>query len=448
MIQEFDFNDKMREAYDLIENTSQNVFITGKAGTGKTTFLHYLKDNCKKNIVIVAPTGIAAVNAGGTTIHSQFGLPLSPYRPSIFGGTTYPSLPDYGLKKEKIGIIKAMDTLVIDEISMCRADTLDAVNDALCVHRKKTNTFFGGVQIVMIGDLFQLSPVLKAEEAHMIDEMYQSNYFFDSYALKGAKFKMVEFNKIYRQTDQKFIEILNEIRMGKLSEENYEILSKQRYSQKKDNDEGAIVISTHNKDVDMINSEKLKQISCDDNVYECKIDGDFPDKILPCEKVLNIKQCAQVMLLTNNPNQGYYNGTIGKVAGIGSMVDDKNNIVPSINVITEDGRSLDITQYTWDNFKYTLVDGKIEREKIGSCTQFPLKLAWAVTVHKSQGLTFNKVKLDVHRTFAPGQLYVALSRCRTLEGIRFISMFSMNQVRCDDKIKRFFRDKRNEDTEN
>lgn len=436
-------NLKMKEAYDLVCNTNENLFITGKAGTGKTTLLHYLVENCDKNITVVSPTGIAAINAGGTTIHSQFGLPFGPFRPNIVGKNTYPGLDSYALRPDKIAVLKKMDTLIIDEISMVRADLLDAINDVLCVHRGCNSKMFGGVQVVMFGDLYQLSPIVQREEEEILKDLYQSFYFFDSWALKLSDFRMIELDKIYRQQDPVFINILNEVRTGVISNENYSILSKKCKPRFK-SEENMITVCSHNSKADKINAKELEKLNTKEHVFECSVEGEFNKNSIPCDMILRLKEGAQVMFLVNDPEQRFCNGTIGTVEYI--HLDEEGQKVVIVKL--ENGLSIQVTPHTWDNnkFSHDSETDKIKRESIGKCTQIPLRLAWAITIHKSQGLTFDKVIIDAGRSFATGQVYVALSRCRTLENMHLISMFSKEQISCDRKIVKFMRNKRNEQT--
>ena len=439
---DLDSNVRMKEAYDIINNTDENVFVTGKAGTGKTTFLRYLIENCQKEMVVVAPTGIAAINAGGTTIHSQFGIPFGPFIPNIVGSTTYPGLDDYSLRPDKIETIKKMEVLVIDEISMVRADLLDAVNDVLCLHRHCSNKPFGGVQLVMIGDLYQLAPVVKSEEKEILDKYYKSCYFFDSIALSMKGFKMVEFDHVYRQSDPVFVQILNEIRRGSVSDESYEILREHYDPAFVAREDNVITVSTHNKKVQAINDAKLGEIEGDLIEFKGVIKDDFKESNVPCDISLQLKKGAQVMTVVNSPDGHYCNGSIGIIRDIDSSTPEDVEVLVEL----DNGNIVKIKKYTWDNFKFDVdkESGKIKRESVGTYTQFPIRLAWAITVHKSQGLTFDKVILDISRSFAPGQIYVALSRCRTLENLHLISMFSKRQVKVDRKIVRFFRNKREE----
>ena len=432
-------NPELQLAWQFIENTGTHLFLTGKAGTGKTTFLRRLKEHTPKRMVILAPTGIAAINAGGVTIHSFFQLSFAPFVPET---TFNSSQTHYRYSKEKRNIIRSMDLLVIDEISMVRADLLDAINDILCVHRHCNNKMFGGVQVVMFGDLYQLSPIINKEEEEILKDLYQSYYFFDSWALKLSGFKMIELDKIYRQKDPVFINILNEVRSGVISKDNYDILKKKCQPRFK-SEENMITVCSHNSKADKINSKELEKLKTKEYVFNCNVEGEFGKNSIPCDMILRLKEGAQVMFLVNDPEGRYCNGTIGTIEYLKPNPDTKEF---DIVVKLEDGHSIEVKPHTWDNNKFThdADSGKIKRESIGKCTQIPLRLAWGITIHKSQGLTFDKVIVDAGRSFADGQIYVALSRCRSLENMHLISMFSQDQIRCDRKIVKFMRTKRNE----
>ena len=438
---EFDLNEQMKEALDIICNTHDNLFITGVAGSGKTTFLKYLQNHCGKNMMVVAPTGIAAINAGGATIHSALGIPIGVYKPKISFNHTYSVLSNYKIRKDKITNIKNLDLLVIDEVSMVRSDLMDAINDALCTHRRASNEWFGGVQILMIGDLYQLSPVTKDEELALLGKTYKSQYFFDSIALKAAGFRMVEFIKTYRQVDNVFLDILNEIRRGVLSPDNHALLKKQHVPRFDVNQKGVVTICTHNSKVDKINKQRLDELEGEPFTVEANITGDFKENTYPTDCDLELKIDAQVMILANDYKGRYCNGTIGTVEDY----IEENGKVSKVLVRLDEHTVVELSPFTWDHYDYKTNDkGEIEKHSIGQFIQFPLKLAWAITVHKSQGLTFDNVALDLSHSFCPGQVYVALSRCRTLENTHLLSMFSQSQIYTDRKINSFFRKKRAE----
>lgn len=427
--------DDMEKAISLIQHTKENVYLTGKAGTGKTTLLKYIIENIDKSFVVTAPTGIAAINAGGCTLHSLFALPFSVYKPAFANGLTLHRLPQYMASKQKQEVIRGIDVLIIDEISMVRADLLDAVNDALCYYRK-TRKLFGGVQLLMVGDIHQLSPVVKGDEWNIVRDVYDSPFFFQSEALKLSKFKTVELKHIFRQSEERFIKILNEIRDGNMSQESQRILLEKtdtEYNPKNN----AIRIVSHNSIADETNYKKLNEIDAEECVFSASVSGKFPSSSIPCDMDLKLKVGAQIMVTVNSNSEGLYNGMLGTVVAIDKKLD-------IITIESTEGSTYKIPKFKWSNNEYKINEdtGVVESVEVGTCTQFPLKLAWAITIHKSQGLTFDEVIIDANKSFAHGQLYVALSRCRTLDGIHLLSPVSRRQAICDSRIKEVYNDQR------
>jgi len=418
-------------ANNFVNNTDRNIFLTGKAGTGKTTFLHKLKRDSLKRIVIVAPTGVAAINAKGVTIHSFFQLPFGPILPNDDLNT--PSGFKRKFSKTKINIIKSMDLLIIDEISMVRADLLDGIDKTLRRFRDR-KVVFGGVQVLMIGDLQQLSPVVKDNDWHLLKQFYKNPFFFSSYAYQGCHPISVELKHIYRQDNPKFIDILNEIRTNTLSKASTDELNK-RYNPNfipSDND-GYISLTTHNNKAEQVNNSALANLKGKEKTYNAKVEGKFPEFSYPNKDKLVLKVGAQVMFVKNDSSieKRYFNGKIGKV-----ILLDKDEVVikcpdDEFNIITK--------PEVWDNINYN-VDPEtkaITENKIGSYTQMPLRLAWSITIHKSQGLTFDKAIIDAEGAFAHGQTYVALSRCKSLEGLVLKSKITSNQIISDNNVIQF-----------
>lgn len=401
-------------AYNYAQYTHRNIFLTGKAGTGKTTFLRNLRANTRKRTIVVAPTGVAAINAGGVTIHSFFQLAPGLYLPgqSI---NREGSKMKYGFSKHKINILRSLDLLVIDEISMVRCDLLDAIDDVL---RRYQDHFkpFGGVQLLMIGDLQQLAPVASDEEWKLLQAHgYQTPYFFGSQALQQTNYTAIELTHVFRQADQTFINLLNNVRDNHLDAATLQALNS-RYipSFRPSDDEGYITLTTHNYQANDINTHKLLMLPTEPQTFSAVVKGDFPEVSYPTDAQLTLKVGAQVMFCKNDPGKTYYNGKIGRVTKI--MNDEVWVESPDEKGEMQD---LQVTAQEWQNAKYVTNEktGEITEEIIGTFTQIPLRTAWAITIHKSQGLTFDRCIINAGQAFSFGQVYVALSRCRTLEGL-------------------------------
>lgn len=424
-------NPELKLANTLIAQTGTNIFLTGKAGTGKTTFLRTLVKESPKRMIILAPTGIAAINAGGMTIHSFFQLSFAPYIPgTAFGGD---AKYRFRFGKEKLNIMRSIDLLVIDEISMVRADLLDAIDDVLRRFRRNSKPF-GGVQLLLIGDIQQLPPVAKNDEWQMLSEYYDSPYFFSSHALRETSFCTIELKKVYRQSDTHFLSLLNAIRENRCTSNDIKELNS-RYIPgfNPNNDDGYIRLTTHNIQAQQINQRKLDELPTRSYKFKATIEGNFPDYSYPTDLELELKKGAQVMFVKNDISgmHRYANGTIGRITNISN-----EGIEVTVN---ETETRVNLEEAEWANAKYTLDEEtkEIVEEVEGTFKQFPLKLAWAITVHKSQGLTFDKAIIDVSSSFAHGQAYVALSRCRTLEGLVLSSPISAGAVISDRVIDSF-----------
>ena len=419
-------NEIFELAYRFVTETNENIFLTGKAGTGKTTFLKYLKENATKNIVIAAPTGVAAINAGGVTLHSLFQLPFHPFLPTKNNKDEL--LTKIRHNKNRLQILRKMELLVIDEISMVRCDVMDAIDTVLRSVRRNYNTPFGGVQLLCIGDLHQLQPVAKNEEWNILNEYYASPFFFDSLAIKEQTPLLIELNKIYRQKEQSFVNLLNKVRTNSMDADDFEDLHV-RYNPNfsPSADEKYITLTSHNNQADLINQQKLQRLNEAPFTYKAEVVGDFPEHIYPAEAELILKEGAQVMFLKNDAiAKRYFNGKIGVV----QRLDDEKVVVDC------DGEQITVGKEIWENSKYTLNrnDGKLEQETMGTFEQYPLRLAWAITIHKSQGLTFEKVMIDAGAAFSSGQVYVALSRCTSLEGIILLSKIPSSAITSNDNV--------------
>ena len=416
-------NSELDLAWQLVERTGVNVFLTGKAGTGKTTFLRRLRERSPKRMVVVAPTGVAAINAGGVTIHSFFQFPLAPYIP---GGAFRAKDEKFRFSKEKKNIIRTLDLLVIDEISMVRADLLDQIDAVLRLHRDRHRPF-GGVQLLMIGDLSQLAPVVKESEWALLREYYRTPYFFGSLALQQTQHVTIELSHVYRQTDRTFINILNEVRENRLTPASLARLNERVVlNESEESVDGVIRLTTHNATANRYNEERMDGLKGIRFSFKAKVIGNFPESSYPAEETLVLKEGCQVMFLKND-SQGsrYYNGKLGVI----TSVDASKICVRGI----EDDNIVEVEPEVWTNARYVIdKETKEIREEIeGEFRQYPLRLAWAITIHKSQGLTFDRAVLDVNAAFAAGQVYVALSRCRSLEGLVLTAPLNTASVRTD-----------------
>ena len=419
-------NNELRTAWDFVESTGRSIFLTGKAGTGKTTFLKTIMEHSRKRPIVVAPTGVAAINAGGVTIHSFLQLPFSPYVP----GAKVESKFDFG--KEKRKIIASSDLLIIDEISMVRADLLDAI-DAVLRRFREHGQPFGGMQLLMIGDLAQLTPVVTPEDERMLKPYYDTPYFFGSKALQQIDYVTIQLSHVYRQQDESFIALLNEIREGHPSTEALSKLNSRSLTpgpSPKGEGSGYIRLTTHNNLANFYNESELQKLPGRSYQYRAEVKGTFPEYSYPTAETLVLKEGAQVMFVKNDPSgeHNYYNGRIGRV-----MEASENRLT----VYCEgDAEAIEVEPLEWENMRYTLNEQtrEIESEVQGTFKQLPLRLAWAITIHKSQGLTFDRAIIDANQSFAPGQVYVALSRCRTLEGLVLASPLEPRAVINDERV--------------
>lgn len=422
-------NPELELAFNFINKTDRNLFITGKAGTGKTTFLHKIKNESLKRMVIVAPTGVAAINAKGVTIHSFFQMPFGPILPNQIANNNQ----QRKFSKTKIDIIKSLDLIVIDEISMVRADLLDGI-DQVMRRYKNRNKVFGGAQVLMIGDLQQLAPVVRPNEWSLLQQYYSTVYFFSSKAYQEANVVSIELKHIYRQKNEDFIKILNEIRNDTLSTESEQILNK-RYNPtfSPDKEEGFITLTTHNKRANTINDSELNKLKNKSYFFEAEVSGKFNENSYPNDEKLELKVGAQVMFIKNDssPEKRYFNGKIGIITDISR----ENVTVQSPNEVDE----IVTEREEWSNINYSINEEtkEIKEDLVGSFSQIPLRLAWAITIHKSQGLTFDKAIIDAEASFAHGQTYVALSRCTSLEGLVLKTPISSNAIINDQTVSSF-----------
>jgi hypothetical protein len=425
-------------AYAFVNDTNQHIFLTGKAGTGKTTFLKNLLANTTKKTVVVAPTGVAAINAGGSTIHSMFGLPTRAFVPS--NESVDPNMANnavmirehFHYNKVKRDIFQSLELLVIDEISMVRADLFDVIDHALRFARNSSKPF-GGVQLLLIGDLLQLPPVVTEMERGLIFHHYATEFFFSAKCFPALELLTIELKTIYRQSDRNFINLLNQIRSNQMESWDYENLAERIQPEFQPQEPGWITLTTHNKQADAINEKELEKIEAAEKQYVAKVSGEFSEGSFPTEGILRIKEGAQVMFVKNDASyeKRFYNGKIGTVLRIAG---------DTIFIDCNDGKPpIEIERETWKNlrYKYNSADETVEQEEVGSFEQFPLRLAWAITVHKSQGLTFEKAMIDAGKSFAPGQVYVALSRCTNLESLILMTAIRAQNIMTDARILHF-----------
>ena len=432
----------------FINQTNKSVFLTGKAGTGKTTLLKEIIATSHKNTVVVAPTGIAALNAGGVTIHSMFQLPFSAFIPDykVVNSNQHKFETKSTISKHfrmnatKKQVLLNLELLIIDEVSMLRPDVLDAI-DFMLQKVRRVDVPFGGVQVLFIGDLLQLPPVIKQEDWYELKNYYQGMFFFHSQVIRQNPPLYIELDKIYRQDDETFISILNNLRNNKITKENIEVLN--QYVQPDfniKNHNGCIIVTTHNSKADEINKEALAELKTKTFSYFPELVEDFPEKIYPIEPKMDLKVGAQVMFIKNDTSfeKNYFNGKIGTII---SLAEKEISVY-----FPEENKTVEVDLYTWENIKYTVnpVTKEIEETVVGTFSHYPLKLAWAITVHKSQGLTFDNAALDVSRVFAPGQAYVALSRLRSLKGLILLSPIQLNGISSDIEVLNYANNKADE----
>lgn len=429
----FPDNPQMDLAYQILEKTASHLFLTGRAGTGKTTFLRTVRRNLPKRMVVLAPTGIAAINAEGVTIHSFFQLPFAPYIP----GSKFAQPANYGIQRQKLKLIRSLDLLIIDEISMVRADLLDAVDESLRRIRRNPAPF-GGVQLLLIGDLQQLSPVVKDEEKALLDAYYPGYYFFNSLALRQTNYATVELQQVYRQNDTRFLSLLNAVREGQANEQVLaQLNTRYQPNLKLDKATGYIRLVTHNWQAHAINSRELEAIAEPAFSFDAEVTGKFPESSYPTDYQLVLKRGAQVMFVKNDVEKRYFNGMIGVVEAIDAKCFKvRPNDTPD--------QLIDVQREAWTNARYDLDEQTNEIKEVvdGVFTQFPVKAAWAITIHKSQGLTFDHAIIDVSGSFAHGQAYVALSRCRTLEGMILTTPIPKGAIIADEFVSAYSREVR------